>query len=78
MLIPSNTDLPCILHGAQWRAASGILLKRAAVHLVEVRALFRMAAISFGGRGAAGVWNIGVTFEPAAKAPKMLMQLSFI
>lgn len=71
-------DLPFILHGARWRAASGMLLKRVVAHMVEVRALFRMAPISFGGRGAARVWNFGVTFEPAAKVPKMFMQLSFI
>ncbi len=51
--LPSKTDLAGILSGAKWRAVSGTLLKRAALHLVESQALTRVAAISYGDHVAA-------------------------
>ncbi len=45
--LPSKIDAR-ILSRAEWRAASGPLLKRAAAHLVESPALTRVAVISCG------------------------------
>ena len=52
----------CILHGAEQRAASGTLLNRAMVQLVEVYALSRIAAISSGDCKATVMtwWNLEV------------------
>ena len=52
----------CILHGAEQRAASGTLLNRAMVQLVEVYALSRIAVISSGDCKATVMtwWNLEV------------------